>query len=472
MKIYILTIFLVLTLSVSAQEAGYLNSSGLTNNFFENGLNARGVYSLGGNPALLAFPDNRTLEFASILPFPNINLTLGNDFMTIEDYNYFFSGRTDADGNTNGLYLNSEEKQKFRDLFVSGTEVNSNFSAILFAVTYFNKNVGGFGFAVKDKGSVNAAFPSDLVDLFLDGNEKSRVYNFDDTSLRSWYVREYSLSYGYIIPFETGSFKNLSVGVSAKLLHGFTYNGVSKFSTSLQTMENNSINIKSDIELYSAFTKDLGVDYDFDDDSTRTSSLSPFPSPAGKGFAFDIGFALQVAEVWTFGLTLSDIGSINWNRSSALYSKSGEFILDDVTDDEVLDSLMNTIEPEGEYIDGFSTPLVTNIGIGSAFQLDKFLDGNFPGQMAIMLNLRMGLNSEYRNSKSAFYGGFEWKPWKWLPLRSGIALGGYSGFGWQFGFGFELPIFEINFATSNLQTFYAAESAKRISLGISTRWKF
>ena len=392
--------------------------------------------------------------------------------MSIRDYNYFFSGKTDAEGNTTGLYLNAEEKQKFRDLFSDGTEVNSNFSATLFAVTYYNEKIGGIGFAVKDKGSVAAAFPKDLVDLFLEGNEKSRIYSFDDLSLNSWYLREYSLSYGYKFKFKMEAVKNISAGFSAKLLHGYTYNSASKFSTSLQTLDNNSINVKSDIELYSAFSNDFGVEYDFDEDSTRTSSFSPFPSPAGKGFAFDFGLAMELDDVWSFGLTLSDLGSMNWNESSALYAKKDQFILDDVTDDELLDSLFSSIEPEGKYINGFATPLITTLGIGTSFQLDKFLDGNFPGAMMIVLDYRMGLNSSHRSADPTFYGGFEWKPWQWLPLRSGLAIGGYSNFGWQFGFGFDLNLFEINFATSNLQTFYATESAKRISLGISTRWKF
>jgi len=472
MKKYILVFFLILSVTSFPQDAGYINLSNPGNNFFNYGLNTRGVYSLGGNPALLAFPDNKTLEIATLLPIPNINLTLGNDFMSIKDYNYFFSGKTDAEGNKTGIYLNAAEKQKFRDLFSDGTEVNSYFSATLFAATYYNPKIGGIGFSVRDKGSVTASLPEDLVSLFLDGNEISRVYNFDDFSLNSWYMREYALSYGYKIPFETEAVKNISAGFSAKLLHGYTYNSASKFSTSLQTLENNSINVMSDIEFYSAFSNDFGVEYDFDKDSTKTSSFSPFPSPAGKGFALDFGLAMELNDVWSFGLTLSDLGSMSWNKSSALYARKDQFILDDVTDDELLDSLFSSIEPEGKYIDGFKTSLITTLGLGTSFQLDKFLDGNFPGSMTLLIDYRMGLNSSHRSADPAFYGGFEWKPWKWLPLRSGIALGGYSGLGWQFGFGFNLDLFEINFATSNLQTFYATETAKRISLGINTRWKF
>ena len=78
----------------------------------------RGVYAVGINPANLAISDAGHIE-AIVLP-PNMSLRLGTDFLSINEYNYFFGGVTDPSGNKVGRFLNNSDKDRLRNLFKEG----------------------------------------------------------------------------------------------------------------------------------------------------------------------------------------------------------------------------------------------------------------------------------------------------------------------------------------------------------------
>ena len=53
---------------------------------------ARGVYAIGVNPANLAIEQDHKIEFSTPIPLPTLNISAGNDFITLNDYKYFFTG--------------------------------------------------------------------------------------------------------------------------------------------------------------------------------------------------------------------------------------------------------------------------------------------------------------------------------------------------------------------------------------------
>ena len=115
-KIFIALLF---TLEVFAQGGGSVALSdarsvalGKTYTISSRGINAFGI-----NPANLAIETDRTVELKTIFPIPNLSYIIGNDFFSIEDYNYFFGGEVNAAGETVGKTLTDGEKQEFKDLF-------------------------------------------------------------------------------------------------------------------------------------------------------------------------------------------------------------------------------------------------------------------------------------------------------------------------------------------------------------------
>jgi len=78
------------------------------------------------------------------LPLPNIGGSIGTNFMTIDDYNYFFGTQTtDATGKKIGRTLTDADKQRFNNLFSNGGTITTicKFSFSLFPI----KPINSFG---------------------------------------------------------------------------------------------------------------------------------------------------------------------------------------------------------------------------------------------------------------------------------------------------------------------------------------
>ncbi len=435
-----------------------------------------GLYSLGINPANLYRDSTKKVELIIPLPLPNITANIGTNFMTIDEYNYFFGySTTDSTGKKIGRYLNTADKQRLKDLFADGGTFTSDLEVRLFAVSVKpNDKFGTIAFSISDVISSNVTFPKGIIDLGIDGNLPNKVFNFNDTALKSWWLRKYSLSYARsldIFPF----FKSFSFGVSFNIVSGYAYAGLDHVNTQLTTGDGNVITGKGDFLAYSAFSPDFHVKYDFDSTSTKQdASVSMFPTPAGGGFGFDFGFNARISESTSIGFAVTDIGSITWDKNAAQYSSNKAIYLDDLSNKDQLDSLKNALTGKGggKYISSFSTPLATALRLGIAIQLDKMLDGNFPGKMLLAFDYNQGFNDQPRNSmKPRFSFGADWQLGL-FALRTGFSFGGFDKFNWGMGIGFDFKILELNFGTPDMQYVFASNSAKRITFAFDSRWKF
>lgn len=436
--------------------------------------NSRGVFTFGINPANLAMPADNDFEMAIGFPLPNLNFGVGNDFMNIEKFNYYFSG-VQENGQTVGKLLTDQDKQDFLNLFSDGSELRTGFNFNLISFTYnAGKDIGAFGFSIQDRFGFSTAIPIGLLELGLYGNEIGKTFNFNDLDLKASYLRTFNLSYARditdLIPQDI--FTRITAGINLKMVQGLAYVSVDHITASLTTNADHSMELTNDSQVNIAVSPDYGIEWDFDSTGTKTQNFGPFPSPAGSGFGFDIGFAAELDDVWSFGFALTDIGSVNWNGEIVQYSSKGSFTLSK-PDSTQLDSLKNSFTGEGSYGDPFKSSLPSALRIGTAFRLDRLLDGEFPGEMLIVADLNQGFNNEPGNSKTPRFSlGFEWRPAAWLPIRSGWSFGGMDGFNWGFGFGFDTGFLDIDFATSDLQSLISGNSAKRVGLAIASRWKF
>ena len=183
-------------------------------------------------------------------------------------------------------------------------------------------STASIGFTVQDVFSTKFNFPAGIIDLAVSGNPVDKEYNFDDFHLKSWYLRTYTLAYARnfndLFP---KLFKSFSVGVSYKYVAGYAYAGLESNTLVLKTNANRTITESTDLAFRCAASPDFGVNYDFDSLSLDKSiSISAFPASAGSGSAIDIGFAAELNDKWSFGLALTDIGSITWKEKTAEYN--------------------------------------------------------------------------------------------------------------------------------------------------------
>ena len=121
------------------------------------------------------------------------------------------------------------------------------------------------------------------------------------------------------------------------------------------------------------------------------SDTLEFDPSKNTGFAFDIGASYKFSEQLSASFALNDIGSINWESSNnKLYSTEGlkEFVFSGLTQtsygaedlelqmEEIVDSLMNTIEPK-ELSGAYKTTLNPNLFLGVSYDLSS--KHNFSG---------------------------------------------------------------------------------------------
>jgi hypothetical protein len=436
---------------------------------------SRGVYSIGKNPANLAIYMGHKTELATILPLPNVNAVGGTNFLSVADFNYFFTGDTSNSDDLISKQLNDSDKRRLLALFGSDNRFHSKVSNTLLALSiYAGKYTGTFAFSIHDQAAATSNIPKDLVDLALFGNEPGRVYDLSEARLDAWVLRSYSLSYALDISnFLPMPFKSFNGGITLKYVQGIAYASLSKIETSLTTDANSyGVQFHSDLILHSAVSPDFGFSYDFEE-GERESNLSPFPEPVGSGIAFDIGASSEVNDRLTVGLSVTDIGSIDWNSEAVEYSGVTDFIMDDITEDEVMDSVFENILGDGHYIDGFSTGLSTALHLGGSYIVGKVDKKDPDGSLLVAVGYHQGFNNLPGNSTTPrFTLGLEWHVAGWFDLRTGASFGGRDKFKWAMGMGIDASILEFNLATSNLTGTLGSEDSRIISVSIGTRWKF
>jgi hypothetical protein len=458
-------IFLVLSLQTLAQygSVGSVDARSMSLGKTYNA-NTSGIYSIGINPANMMFSPDNHFEFSTVFPLPAISMKAGSNFMSFDDFNYFFGGV-----NGTARYLTPADKQRLLDLFSNSGRVFADLSVNEFSAMYkAGANIGAFAFSMVDYVGLSFTVPKSIVDLGLNGNQLNQVYSFNDAATKSWWIREYALSYARELPeIDQKIFDKIAAGISVKLVNGFSYIGMDHINSTLSTGSADQINGKADMVEFAAFSPSFGSVYDFDSSHTK-ASMGPFPKAAGTGLGFDLGLATSMNKVWRFALSITDIGSIKWDKNTAQYSGSGNFSIIDITDKTQLDSLKNKMVGKGEYISSFSTSLPTALRAGVSYNLVNMV----PGSMLVAFDYDQGFNDSPGNSITPrFSVGAEWLPFGWLNIRTGLTVGGLDGYGWALGLGLDAGLVEFNFATSNMNQVVGGNSAKMYTVAFGSRWK-
>jgi hypothetical protein len=427
-----------------------------------------GIFSVGINPANILLNETNTIEISTLLPLPKISAKSGTDFISINEFNYFFGGV-----NGNSRLLNDRDKDYLLNLFKSGGLIFASINTNLFSISFnAGRSIGAFAFSINDFAGGKILFPQAVVDLALSGNDPNKEYLIEEEEVKSWWIRNYSLSYACDIPLKNIVDK-LSAGITLKLVHGFYYIGSERIDTYIRSGERNEITGSSGLLAYTSFSNNFGIKYDFEEDENKSSNIHPFMDPAGIGFGFDLGFTASLSNSFTLSLAVTDIGDITWKDNTAKFTTSGNIYLDDITVKSQWDSVKKVLTAEGSPTGTFKTDLASALRFGASYFFNKDND-KIPGTLLLAFDYNQGFNSYPGNSTTPrFSVGAEWKPGDWIPFfRTGFSFGGLDGFGWALGLGLDMGIVELNFATSDMHSYFAPNSAEFLSLAFDSRWKF
>jgi hypothetical protein len=468
-NLFIISVIVLTTTITSFAQYGSEGSKDARSMSMGNTANAisKNVFSIGTNPANIINSDEK-ITLSTLLPIPSISLTAGTNFISINNFNYYFGG---VDGK--GRILSESDKQQLNSLFSNGGLIITNTSLNLFSIGIKLKpSIGTFGFSINDIVEGSVTIPQAISQIALYGNPQNSVYNFNDSKASAWWIRDYSLTYAReLSEIHQNLFSSIGAGVTFKLVQGFAYAGSQQISSSFSTGSQNQLSFEANNSFLSAFSDNFHVKYSFSNDTGKTK-MSLFPTPAGNGFGVDLGLNASIGQKWNFALAVTDIGSINWNKNTAVTYSSGQYTATDLFDKSQQDSLKNKFKGTSDSTGSFSTNLPTALRLGASYKF--YFKETFPGTLLVAMDINQGFNNMPGNStKTRVSIGAEWKPMDWVPfIRTGFSFGGLTGFHWGLGLGIEAGVLEFNLSTYDMQTLVSPSSGKYLSLAFNSLWKF
>lgn len=429
---------------------------------------SRGTDAIGVNPANLALSDDGRFQISIAPTF----IDARTELFTSEIFKNYFTGVDTGGTERAPRYLTAADKQIIRNRLSAMPDTRIDVESMLAGFTFRHPLIGGMGFAMIEHVGSNISLARDYIDLlFLEGLQQGRKYILDGTSLDAWWYREYNVSYGRKLPFRISFLRDVEGGLSLKMLHGYGIykteqgQGYVDYPTPVSDTSINRL-----IARINFATKHAGVNFI---NGQSGESFKLFPAPVGKGFGLDIGFSGELENGIRIGASVTDIGSIQWNNNISESLSSGTIDYEGF-DLAVKDSLEKMIDGVNRSGDAFSTPLPTILHLGAMVDSKKFpLLSRVPGQMLISFEYAQGFNHSLGNTTQARFSlGAEYRYFSFFAVRTGILLGGNTGFHMTGGIGLDFNNVAIDIATNNFGTFFSNTEAYALSFGAGIKIRF
>ena len=415
---------------------------------------SRGLDAVGINPANLALPDDGTVTI-SLVP---IGVGVGSDFMTYGLYNKFFTGVDSPTGRV-ARNLSEADKQELLNAFPGGTgRIGADAEVRPVGLALRFGGFATFAFTATERVAASATIPSAYARFLLEGVTPGSAYDFSGAAGSAAWTREYALSAGFALP-DVPVFRSWSAGLSVKLVHGFAYAAVTRDDTWLSAGSNGVLDANVDM---------AGV--------TSQSDFrgSPFPSPAGSGIGVDLGLSAELNEFLMAAISVTDIGSLRWDGDVRQVYGLGRMHLDDPMNGAQRDSLEHAVTGKTAPGGAFTTALPTTLRMGVQVELEKikWVKKILYGEMTAACDFSQGFSDFPGSSRVGRLSlGLEYRPWQFLPIRTGVGFGGEDHFNFALGFGLKIWVVQVDIASDNIGWLLSHDSFSRGSLGVALTLK-
>lgn len=356
---------------------------------------AQGAEAPNWNPANLGL--DKELGFS--MNFLSTGVGVHNNSFSKKQYDQY-----------NGQYINDNDKRKLLNCISDNglvLDLDTEVQVLGFAYRQF-------AFTVSGVIESNTTIAKDFFELGLLGNAHKRRFDFSDTDGTAWAFSSYAFSAGF--PIELEYFERFSAGFNLKILHGQYCFDVVKAGGALST----------DTKIYGE--GETTVQY----------------AKGGLGFSLDLGAASIINNRWSVGLTLNNIlNTISWNRGTkrkVIIGKTDSLDIQTIMDVEDVDSLFHD-EENTEDIGSFSTTIPQEMRIGAVYRARMYVIA-----MDYIQGFRRGPGVTTTPKLAC---GIEYKPLFWLPLRTGLSIGGREIFTLALGIGFKMGRVRLDLAATN-----------------------
>ncbi len=374
---------------------------------------ASGVDAARYNPANLGLTSHRN----TAIEFVGVGANISNNSFTLSDYNKY-----------TGAFLTTEDKADILSKIPDdGLRLAADVEATAMAIS-----AGSFAFTVLGVGVADVNLNRDIFELVLNGNTYADTISVDGSYSDALSYASAGLSYG--MPIYTSGSRQLSVGVTAKYLHGLAIEQV--------------VELEGMVATYATGYAGQG-------------HLIAQTATGGSGYGLDLGAALKLNNSYTAGIKIENfVSKLTWDKETEEHGYIFNF--DTMTVDNMEDDYVVS-DDYTRAIESFETSIPSVMTIGIA---------NTSGSLVWAIDYQQKFRSENGTStKPRIAAGVEWSPLGILPLRAGYATGGDRNAAFSFGSGLHLLAFYLD-AAAVTGTSGSGYSAKGMHLAVSTGLQF
>ena len=395
--------------------------------------------------------------------FTNAGVLTSSEYLSVDFYNSYFA----EDDNGNSQYLDNNDKLT---IINEASDQQSSYSgyATILSLIVNTKNTGTFGMSLDERSTGNFTPSRDFLELGLYGNQINRTYDLSENELNAYWIRELNISYANRINLKNNNtFDEISYGVSVKPQFGLYYFNTQSNDLSVYTDDSNIVHSSGTVEfLYAGLTDDNDFEYS--------------AGNAGFGFGFDAGINVRLKNVAkngyvNLGLSITDIGYINWNKNTNNYFNDGTYIITDITNKEQTDSLKDIIKSTKTPVPSFSTGLPPVIRLGASYKIIDRVRGKDSlntETATIAVDYVQGLSENLGGSTIPLVGiGGEYNVSKVISPRAGFTFGGLQKFAFSIGLGINAGPVIIDIGTNNISSLFTPNSTSKFSAGFGIKYK-
>jgi len=456
----VIPVYFILYLQSFSQDVTDIRSMSMGNTSVSDS------YDLGSfnqNPANIL--NQRLNKNASVYfnLFTNAGVLTSSEYLSVDFYNSYFA----EDDNGNSQYLDNNDKL---NIINEASDQQSSYSgyATILSLIVNTKNTGTFGLSLDERSTGNFTPSRDFLELGLYGNQVNRTYDLSENELNAYWIRELNISYANRINLKNNNtFDEISYGVSVKPQFGLYYLNTQSNDLSIYTDDSNVVHSSGEVEfLYAGLTDDNDFEYS--------------AGNAGFGFGFDAGINVRLKNFSrngyvNLGLSITDIGYINWNKNTNTYYNDGSYIITDITNKEQTDSLKDIIKSTKTPVPSFTTGLPPVIRLGASYKIIDRVRGKDSlntETATIAVDYIQGISKNLGGSTIPLIGiGGEYNVSKVISPRAGFTFGGLQKFAFSIGLGINAGPVIIDLGTNNISSLFTPNSTSKFSAGFGIKYK-
>lgn len=397
----------------------------------------RGLNSIYSNPGLLDAEQLLPTQLEQPLTFSIYTGggTIGATYLSGDEFRIIFAQKPEG--------YTKEDRERVGQL-LQDERLYANAAINLIAIRYRTEDGGTWAFHHGHRVFARVNFPESFSEIVATSNITGRDYTFINRGIGGDWLTEFGLSYGKMFETDENWFTRIGVGATAKLIQGVAHFEVAENSiiTIQQVVSGGGggYNIKGGYQFRSASPKGFNPA-----EAITTLFTGLFPSTAGTGFGLDVGIGgtlysvpnslsmteWQYRDAIFFGMTLQDVGTVNWNTETLVRSAVG--INDTLGSGSLDNNQFRRYEGKLAAVPSYSTSFPTIFRAGIGVDLQAFMP-EMSKRMVLNIEGEAPLNDPPGSAtRGRFAVGGEYNINDWLTVRTGFSGLGINSFGWGLG---------------------------------------